>query len=177
MKQGLHLFQHPRRINIFGYPSATVTPELKPNLIMSKPLFVRQDGVLLRLTPDDIFWMEAKGNFTKLYFVNNTDIMIRCPLETAVGTLPDKQFAVVARSWAISIKYLVRVERDNVTLFVEEMRPYMKKDQEPVFTLPLTKVYVKGLMECLTVVEKAVVRKSRSRWRMHSQWLHIADLI
>lgn len=127
---------------------------------MSKPLFIRNEGVLLRLLPEDIYCMEAEKNHTILYFTNHTGIKIRCPLETAVSLLPDKQFAQVHRSFGIAIEFLARIERDHVVLWVEEMIPYLEKGKEPNFIFPLSKGYVKGLMECLTVV----VRKSRSRW-------------
>ncbi len=94
-------------------------------------IFVKSDKRLIKLNFDDIQYIEAYGNYIKVY----TDTMILTPLTLAefLTKVPDT-FIRVHKSFVINFEKIVMIEGNQITL-------------QNNSTLPIGKLYKKAIMD------------------------------
>src|SRR4051812_7992904 len=81
----------------------------------NKSFFFRQDRQLKKINLDEIIYLEAAKNYTKLYTANETYIA-RITLIEAMKLLPENKFLRVHRSFAVAVDHIDVVARDSVKL-------------------------------------------------------------
>jgi DNA-binding LytR/AlgR family response regulator len=107
--------------------------------------FYRKEGQLQRIRPDDIIFLEAAGNYVKL-FTQGHSHLIRTTLDIALSQLPGNTFVQIHRSVAIAVDQIDTVGKDFVTLL-----SFPKK------AFPLSKTYYRTLIERINIIESCMV--------------------
>ena len=80
-----------------------------------KIFFLRQDRLLKKINPDEIVYLEASKNYTKLYTADET-YLARITLLEAMKLLPENKFLRVHRSFAVAADHIDVVKRDSLQL-------------------------------------------------------------
>lgn len=75
--------------------------------------FVREKGQLFPLSCDDLLWLEALDNYTKLYTSEKT-YTIKAFLKDIERKLPPQQFLRVHRSFIIPVARISRIEENTL---------------------------------------------------------------
>ena len=83
-----------------------VLNHLTPNKIK----FNTRSGSIF-LSPQDIFHIEAEGNYAEIFLTNDNSHMVSMYLATVLEKLPDNIFFRISRSEAINLSYLKQLNR------------------------------------------------------------------
>ena len=78
-------------------------------------IFLRGDKKHIQLVIDDILYIEAAGNYTKVITTNET-ITTREKISSLLSLLPSDDFLQVHKSFAIAIKYIKSVEGNQIAI-------------------------------------------------------------
>jgi DNA-binding LytR/AlgR family response regulator len=132
----------PRQTNL-----ATKTLPMAKN-----DFFYRDKRVLKRIDISTVNGLEVEKNYVRFYSTEGKH-MVRIPLKEALARLPEKEFAQINRLQAIAVRLIQQITRDTIIIHGED---------GPI-ELPLKNMYRKGLLKCVTILEKEVKRPSRSR--------------
>lgn len=82
-----------------------------------KKRFNTRSGFIM-LNFSDIFYIDADGNYSKIYLINGTREIVTQSLGQMEEELPQTNFFRINRSIIINIKYLIRVNRKNRTCVI-----------------------------------------------------------
>lgn len=63
------------------------------------------------LSPKEIFYIQAEGNYTEIFLTNNISHMVSMYLAIALEKLPEHMFFRISRSIAINLNYLKHLNR------------------------------------------------------------------
>jgi DNA-binding LytR/AlgR family response regulator len=99
--------------------------------------FIREKGELIRLCTDEIRWLEAMDNYTKVNTAAKT-YTVKAYLKDILGKLPSSQFVRVHRSFIVHIPKISRIE--EATIYIEKQ------------AIPIGKQYKEELMGRLRVL-------------------------
>jgi DNA-binding LytR/AlgR family response regulator len=80
-----------------------------------KSFFFRQERQLKKINPDEIIYLEAAKNYTKLYTATET-YLARITLLEAMKLLPENKFLRVHRSFAVAADHIDVVKRETIQL-------------------------------------------------------------
>lgn len=108
-------------------------------MIPEKFFFYRDGWSLQRINIEAVILLRAKKNY--VYFISANEIVItRSTLESAIKLLSNHHFVKINRTHAVSLRYIVSVERDSVWLRCPgSIIPLAKKldeFEEPYFDIP-----------------------------------------
>ena len=92
--------------------------------------FFKKKNTYYKVLQDEIIWIEAHDNYTKIITCNNT-FLTNNTLKSYEDSLPESTFIRTHRSYIINKSYLSKIEEN--TLFLE----YDKK----ISAIPLSKMY------------------------------------
>lgn len=95
-------------------PQASVSPQ---NNTVSKRVFVRSNKKYIQIAIDNILFIEASGNYTKVVTIDET-IIIREKISTVLGLLPKEDFVQVHKSFAVAPKHINSIEGNRI--FIKE---------------------------------------------------------
>ena len=95
-------------------PQASVSPQ---NNTVSKRIFVRSNKKYIQIAIDNILFIEASGNYTKVVTIDET-IIIREKISTVLGLLPKEDFVQVHKSFAVAPKHINSIEGNRI--FIKE---------------------------------------------------------
>ena len=84
----------------------TIKPE-------GKHIFLKQNNSHIQVDIDSILFVEASGNYTKV-FTNDNTISIREKISDAIQLLSDHDFIQVHKSFAIAKKHINRIEGNRI---------------------------------------------------------------
>jgi DNA-binding LytR/AlgR family response regulator len=112
-------------------------------------IFFRHRGALEKVNIDEIVLIEAKKNYIK-FWLPETDYVVRSTLQAALSRLPEKQFLRVHRSWAVSINYIGKIERDSLFL----------KDLET--EIPVSRQYYREIVKQIFILDTEIPNKKES---------------
>ena len=76
-------------------------------------IFLKQNNSHIQVDVDDILFIEASGNYTKV-FTRTTTISIREKISDTIKLLSDNDFIQVHKSFAVAKKHIVRVEGNRI---------------------------------------------------------------
>lgn len=81
------------------------------------PFFVWKDKGLIKVNPENVMYLEAEKNYTKVFLSNQKKpLLVRSTLTKALEQLPDDMFIQTHRSHAVSVFYIDRLERDHINI-------------------------------------------------------------
>jgi two-component system response regulator LytT len=103
----------------------------------SKPIFVRKDGGLSPLNPDDIYFAEASDNYTYLH-TSDEKYVVSQTLKAIEDQLDKKTFCRIHKSYLVNLTKIELIEHSVVFILGKP--------------LPIGKVYRKSLMDSLTIL-------------------------
>ena len=103
----------------------------------SDAFFIRDKGELIRLVTDEILWLEALDNYTKVNTVTKT-YTVKAFLKDILGKLPSGQFIRVHRSYVVHLSKISRIEESTI---------YIGK-----YSVPIGRQYKEELMGRLNVL-------------------------
>ncbi|MEX1382829.1 LytR/AlgR family response regulator transcription factor [Lutibacter sp.] len=78
-----------------------------------KHVFLKQNNSHIQVDLDNILFIEASGNYTKVITRNNT-ISIREKISDTIQLLSDNDFLQVHKSFAVSKNHIIRVEGNRI---------------------------------------------------------------
>lgn len=105
----------------------TVKNETKTNLIPEeKYIFLKQNNSHIQVDLDAILFIEASGNYTKVFTTKDT-ITIREKISDTILLLSDNDFLQVHKSFAVAKKHIKSIEGNRI---------YIKD-----YTIPIGKLY------------------------------------
>ena len=82
-----------------------------------KRLFLRSNKKHIQVVVENILYLEASGNYTKIILKENT-ISIREKITSLMELLPQDNFIQVHRSFAVAIQHIYSIENNRI--FIKE---------------------------------------------------------
>jgi len=86
------------------------------NTILIDYIFFKTDGKLVKIQFDDIVYLEALKDFTKVYLRNKKTILVGDHLKAVEGNLPAGLFMRVHRSFLVSLKAITGIFGNTLEL-------------------------------------------------------------
>ena len=83
---------------------------------MLKPLFVWEDRVLKRILPEQIICLTTEKNYMRIFLTDQSVIMVRSTLASAMKKLPKELFVKIHRSHVVSVLHIDMIYKDHVLL-------------------------------------------------------------
>lgn len=87
--------------------------EKEPPVINAKAIFIRDKSILYRVPFENIYWLEAMDNYTKIHTGQKT-YTIRLFLKDALTKLPADKFVRIHRSYAVALEHITMLEEDTL---------------------------------------------------------------
>ncbi|MGK0389935.1 MAG: two-component system response regulator LytT [Maribacter sp.] len=94
-----------------------------------KEIFVNVNKKLVKIELDNIYLIEAKGDYVLIKLVAGKNIVVHTTLKSMMDKLPKNQFVRVHRSNVVNIKKIVDIEDSNI-LINKEVVPVSKTYRE-----------------------------------------------
>jgi len=98
------------------------------NILKQKYFFVKADYKIIKITIDDILFIEGMGEYIRIY-TNQEKIVTLMSLTKMVETLPEHQFIRIHRSYIINIDK-VNFVQNNVVSIGEHQLPVSKSQKK-----------------------------------------------
>jgi len=117
-----------------------------------KTYFFRKDRLLKRINLDEIIYLEASKNYTKLYTEDETFHLARITLLEAMKLLPENKFFRVHRSFAVAADHIDVMGRDNVRLATT-----------PVVEVPVSKMYYVAIKKQFVILDSADIYTGKKK--------------
>jgi two-component system LytT family response regulator len=122
----------------------------------NKPFFFREDGLLKKINLDDIIYVEAAKNYTKLYTAKKAYIA-RIALDAAMNVFPENKFLRVHRSYAVAAEHIDAVGRDYVRLSTMRKEVPVSRKYYAAFTKQVV------ILDTATIIDSERKRTVRAR--------------
>lgn len=106
---------------------------------MLLPFFVWQNKALLKINPENVMALETEKNYTKVHLSDRKTHLVRSTLSSALKKLPEDMFIKTHRSYAVSIYYIDKINRDHIIIG--------KK------SVPIARAYYKSVIAQLNIIE------------------------
>ncbi len=87
-----------------GTESRRAPAETRP-MIEDNRLFIRCDGEIIVISPDEIHWIESDGDYVRLHMADKARF-VRMPLLKMMAKLPGKHFVQIHRSTVVNLRYM-----------------------------------------------------------------------
>ncbi len=104
--------QYPRFLKAV---EKAVTRMLKPEQPKTRSLFVKEDHLLVSLPFEDIAWVEAYGDYVKIYTTGRM-YTIYTTLKTVESRLPASEFLRVHRSFIVRLDRIENIDAGNLQI-------------------------------------------------------------
>jgi DNA-binding LytR/AlgR family response regulator len=90
-----------------------VDKEKKNSSPVDNNLYVKVDSLLLKVNTDDIFWIEASGDYIKIQTTDKVHT-IYSTLKKIGSRLPDHKFVRVHRSFIVNLSKITNIDPNNL---------------------------------------------------------------
>jgi DNA-binding LytR/AlgR family response regulator len=107
----------------------------------NQAIFFRHNGALKKLNIDEIIVMVAADNYVKICVKENY-FTVRTTLEAALSCLPPEKFLRVHRSYAVSIDYINKIDKDSLFLIDD-------KETE----IPISRQYYQEIIKQIVILD------------------------
>lgn len=87
--------------------------ERESPVINTKAVFIREKSVLYRVPFENIYWLEAMDNYTRIHTQQKT-YTIKLFLKDALTRLPADKFVRIHRSYAVALEHITMLEEDTL---------------------------------------------------------------
>lgn len=94
-----------------------------------KEIFVNVNKRLVKIVLDNIYLIEAKGDYVLIKLIEGKNLVVHTTLKSMMDKLPKNQFVRVHRSNVVNIKKIVDIEDSNI-LINKEVVPVSKTYRE-----------------------------------------------
>lgn len=78
--------------------------------LLPNALFVKEDGLLVKVSLSDISWVMAEGKHCRLALRAGTNVLVRQPMREISQHLPAGQFVQIQRSYLINAECIERID-------------------------------------------------------------------
>jgi DNA-binding LytR/AlgR family response regulator len=96
-----------------------------------KPLFFKENGVLVKVPPTQILYVQSMQNYIEIYLENRKRIIVHHTLKNILGQLPQQDFLQIHKSYIVNTKYITHI--DGATLYLKEINlPIARNRREAV---------------------------------------------
>ena len=103
------------------FSTTTAQPPISSkNSIISNRIFLRSDKKYMQVVIDSIQYIEASGNYTKIYTSKET-ITIREKLSNVLELLPQNKFLQVHKSFGVAIDHISIIEGNRIVISDNEI--------------------------------------------------------
>jgi DNA-binding LytR/AlgR family response regulator len=119
-------------------------------MMYKKSFFFRQERQLKKINLDEIFYLEAAKNYTKMYTAKGTFIA-RITLVEAMKLLPIDKFLRVHRSYAVAVDHIDVVKRDEI-----HMAPI-------AVAVPVSRIYYGAFTKQFIILDSADIDTGKKR--------------
>lgn len=96
-------------------PTPIKSIHTETNKTLEDKIFFKQKKSHIQITLKDILYIEASGNYCKV-FTNNETITIREKISDIIASLPKKEFLQVHKSFAIATNHISSIEGNRISL-------------------------------------------------------------
>ena len=100
---------------------------------VDKEIFVNVNKRLVKIDLDNIYLIEAKGDYVLIKLIEGKNLVVHTTLKSMMDKLPKKQFVRVHRSNVVNIKRIVDIEDSNI-LINKEVVPISKTYREDLLS-------------------------------------------
>ena len=138
------------QISIFEYQLLINHLTIQLRIMYKIPFFFRQDGLLKKIDLDEIIYLEAAKNYTKIFTADKMYIA-RVTLVEALDLLPENKFLRVHRSFAVASDHIDVVARDAVRLTTIRVE------------VPVSRMYYVELTKKVIILDSAAFETGRKR--------------
>ena len=90
--------------------------ELSEKPTETNSLLIKDGHAMARIPYAEILWLEAEGNYTLLYTVNNKKRLVRSVITEIHQQLPKKDFLRIHKSYAVNKKYVTELQTAQIVL-------------------------------------------------------------
>jgi len=93
--------------------------------------FIREGNSLIKVNLDDLMFLKAEDNYTRL-FTNNKNYILSFNLKKVAGKLPTESFIRIHRSFIVNIQFIDRIKEGK--LYIDKHKlPIGRSYQEALF--------------------------------------------
>jgi DNA-binding LytR/AlgR family response regulator len=97
-----------------------------------KPLFFKENGVLVKVPPTQILYIQSMQNYIEIHLENRKRIIVHYTLKNILDQLPTDEFLQIHKSYIVNTKYITHI--DGATLYLNEISlPIARNRKEDVF--------------------------------------------
>lgn len=90
---------------------------------------------------NEIVYLEAEGNYTKIYLNNGTDLLASYNLGTLAGKFPEDEFVKISRSIIVNHDYILSVNRKQRTIILKYNNREIDLDVSTVFLKEFNSIF------------------------------------
>lgn len=103
-----------------------------------KPLFLKENGVFLKVAPNQILYINSLQNYVEIHLKNHKRIMVHHTLKWILDQLPQEDFLQIHKSYIVNTKCITHLE--GTTLYLNEISlPIARNRKEAVMRVFLPK--------------------------------------
>ena len=84
-----------------------------------KPLFFKENGVLLRVQPAQILYINSMQNYIEIHLKNQKRIIVHHTLKSILEQLPQNDFLQIHKSYIVNTKFITHI--DGSALYLDEI--------------------------------------------------------
>jgi len=100
----------------------------------SKPLFFKENGVLIRVQPSQILYVNSMQNYIEIHLKNNKRIIVHHTLKNILEQLPQDDFLQIHKSYIVNTKYITQI--DGASLYLDEVSlPIARNRREAILQI------------------------------------------
>jgi DNA-binding LytR/AlgR family response regulator len=105
-------------------PDSTIKPlASNSGVLLPEALFVKKDGLLIKVLVSTIQWVQADGKHCQLALAGQI-VQVRQGLRELARLLPVEQFVQIQRSYLVNINYVERIDPiNNLVLVADQLLP------------------------------------------------------
>ncbi|WP_300485140.1 LytTR family DNA-binding domain-containing protein [Flavobacterium sp.] len=85
----------------------------------SKPLFFKENGVLIKVHPKNILYIQSMQNYIEIHLENSKRLIIHHTLKKILDQLPTEDFLQIHKSYIVNSKQISRI--DGATLYIKDI--------------------------------------------------------
>jgi DNA-binding LytR/AlgR family response regulator len=125
------------RLAIRNHQALHALQEDEGQVFNSNSLFVKVDNRFIRINPEDIFFIEAKGDYV-LFKTEQKGYIVHSTIKNIEEKLNGSQFVRVHRSYIVNIDKIVDIEDNN--LLVGKLIIPVSRNQKPILMSKLNMI-------------------------------------
>ena len=94
--------------------------------------FLRHEGAFKRIDPEQIAYVSALQNYTRIHDTDDSQLIVRYTLKGIVDLLDPEQFIMIHKSYVVNMKHVDSISGSNLTITGKGQLPIGRKYKEEV---------------------------------------------